>query len=104
MNGLWNERQVAMYIWKSSLQENLEALASYAERLAQLNKDVWNAFLVAYVSDAFGLMDIEVSDDDIQKVFDRAEKVIKALCGDKNAANDLVDDLKGDVKEKLTSS
>ena len=104
VNGLWNERQVAMYIWNSSLQENLEALASYAERLAQLNKDVWNAFLVAYVSDAFGLMDIEVSDDDIQKVFDRAEKVIKALCGDKNAANDLVDDLKGDVKEKLTSS
>lgn len=104
VNGLWNERQVAMYIWNSSLQENLEALASYAERLAQLNKDVWNAFLVAYVSDAFGLMDIEVSDEQIQEVFDKAEKVIKALCGDKNAANDFVNDLIGDVKEKLTSS
>ena len=99
-----DERQVAMLTWTSSMQENAEALASYSARLAELNKDVWNEFLYAYVQDAFSLLDIEVSRDTIEKVFSIAEKVINALYGDKNAANELVDELFGTVKDKLTSN
>ena len=42
----WNERQAAMLIWSSSMEENAEALASYCARLAELHKDVWNEFFM----------------------------------------------------------
>ena len=99
-----NEQQVAMLTWASSMEENAEALASYSAKLAELNKDVWNEFLYAYVQDAFGILEIEVSSDTIERIFNIAEKIIEALCGDKNAANELVDELVGTVKDKLTSN
>ena len=73
-----------MLVWASNPKAGLNAMANYCAVLVQLELDVWKDFLAAFVSDLFGL-----KKSNVRNTLYVAEDVIKAMCGDSNAANAL---------------
>lgn len=108
-NVTWRDaknKTYSVHIVASSKNENMKkALASYCAVLAQLNKDVWKDFLTKYITDGWklaGLNSIKKLDDKtVSKFFDRSEKMILMICGDKKAKNALVNDAGGTLKKEL---
>jgi len=91
-------------VFTKPLDEIKESIAEYCAKLAELNKDLWNDFMVSYVKDGFDLMGIKVKKSTIEKVLKITEKVIRALCGERDAVNELLDELKSDAKDRLKIS
>lgn len=97
---------VILYWTNANSESGYKALANYCAALAQLNTDMWKEFLAYYVSDACGIAGIKDADDikdNVREILDSTEKTIKALDGDKEAANDLLEDIGEKAKEKLES-
>ena len=93
----------ATLAWKTSMDNMKTALAAYCTKLAELNKDLWNDFLISYVDYTLSEIGIEVQEGTVEEIFGITENIIKGLCGDKNAANEVVDKLVGAAKDKLKS-
>ncbi|MBQ3760053.1 MAG: VWA domain-containing protein [Synergistaceae bacterium] len=90
--------------WASNPKAGLNALSHYCAVLVQLELDVWKEFLSTFVIDAFGIKYIkkkEVTKATIREALDAAENVIKALHGDRDAAEELVKGTEGKLKEAL---
>ena len=93
----------AALMFTNSLDETKDALASYCAKLTELNKDVWNDFLVSYVEDMLDEIGIVVKEGTVETIFELTENTIKGLCGDNGAANEVVNKLQGMAKEKIKS-
>ena len=98
----WSGGYVVLIWTNGETEQGNKALAEYCSALAQLNSDLWKDYLAYYVSDGFGLMDITVTKHNVSRVIELSEKVIKAIC-DKDAADELVDEMGDIVKDKLKS-
>ena len=96
-------REKAVLYWENvGTEEGNKALADYCAALAQLNTDLWKDFVAYYISDGCGIVGIEVTKKNVSKILDASERVINALC-DKDAADKLVEEMGGAVKDSLKS-
>lgn len=80
----------------------VQALSEYCAMLAKLNNDVWKDFVSYYLSDTSKLMGFDTKKESIDKVLNYIEKTFKAL-NNKDDANELLEDMKGEIAEKLKS-
>ena len=94
----------ATLVWSSSFDDMKTALAGYCTKLAQLNKGLWNEFLVNYVKYMFDQTGIKLDKKNIKSVVEAIENTIDGLCGDKDAANKAIENMKDLGKAKLKST
>ena len=81
-------------------EQSNRAIAAFCSVLAQLNNDLWKDFMSYYVVDAANLVGVKVTKKNVDKVLEKTEKVIRAMC-DKDASKELVSEMGDTAKDLL---
>ncbi len=98
INLMWNS---SGWTPKEFAENSNKSIAAFGGVVAQLNSELWKDFMAYYVVDGAQVMGIKIRKENVDKVLDITEKVIRAVCGDKEDANNLVSVLGDTAKETL---
>ena len=84
--------------WTTNQRENYEALANYCSILDKLADSTMKQFFVTYINTVFDA--VGVSKKITVEQLEKAELIIKALCGNKEAGKELSEEVLGTMDDK----